>query len=144
MQSERNAMKNKTVFDVNIWLRYFISGKAEKIIDMIENNDVFFYRSIELTSELEEVINRPKFAKYFPHGTKDFVLFVEHVAELVHTQTIFDQCPDPKDNYLFDLAYQSNSDFLVSDDKIVLATPIKQTLKLLSLYAFKAEIGITE
>jgi len=111
MQSERNAMKNKTVFDVNIWLRYFISGKAEKIIDMIENNDV---------------------------------LFVEQVAELVHTQTIFDQCPDPKDNYLFDLAYQSNANFLVSDDKIVLATPIKQTLKLLSLYAFKAEIGITE
>ena len=144
MQSERNAMKNKTIFDVNIWLRYFISGKAEKIIDMIENNDVFFYRSTELTSELKEVINRPKFAKYFPQGTKEYVLFVEQVAELIHTQTIFDHCPDPKDNYLFDLAYQSNSDFLVSDDKIVLATPIKQTLKLLSLYAFKAEIGITE
>jgi len=51
-------MKNKTVFDVNIWLSYFISGKSEKIIDMIENNDVFFYRSAQLMLELKEVINR--------------------------------------------------------------------------------------
>ena len=137
-------MKNRTVFDVNIWLRYFISGKSEKIIDMIENNNVFLCSSIELLLELEEVINRPKFAKYFPNGTKQHVLFVEQVAELFHTQPIFDQCPDTKDNYLFDLAYQSHSDFLVSDDKKVLATPVKQSLKSCSLSEFKAKIGIIE
>ena len=135
-------MKNKTVFDVNIWLSYFISGKSEKIIDMIENNDVFFYRSTELISELKEVINRPKFTKYFPNGTREYVLFVEQVAEFFHTQAIFKQCPDPKDNYLFDLAYQSHSNFLVSGDKKVLAVPVKQSLKLLSLSAFKTAIGI--
>jgi len=137
-------MTNKTVFDVNIWLRYFISGKSEKIIDMIENNNVFFYRSLELMLELEEVINRPKFAKYFSNGTKEYVVFVEQVAEFVQTQPIFDQCPDPKDNYLFDLAYQSHSDFLVSEDKKVLSTPVKQSLKSRSLSEFKTEIGITE
>ena len=137
-------MKNKTVFDVNIWLRYFISGKAEKIIDMIENNNVFLYCSTELILELEDVINRPKFAKYFPNGTKGHVLFVKQVSELFHTQPIFDQCPDPKDNYLFDLAYQSNSDFLVSDDKKVLATPVKQSLKSRSLSEFKIDIGIID
>jgi len=137
-------MRNKTVFDVNIWLRYFISGKAEKIIDMIEDNDVFFYRSAELTSELIDVINRPKFAKYFPNGTKEYILFVEQVAELFLTQTIFDQCADPKDNYLFDLAYQSHSDFLVSGDKKVLAVPVEQPLQVLSLSAFKIAIGLNE
>ena len=136
-------MINKTVFDVNIWLRYFISGKSEKIIDMMENNDVFFYRSLELMLELEEVINRPKFAKYFSNGTKEHIAFVEQVAEFIHTQPIFNHCPDPKDNYLFDLAYQSHSNFLVSNDKKVLATPIKPSLKSRSLSEFKAEIGIT-
>jgi putative PIN family toxin of toxin-antitoxin system len=135
-------MKNKTVFDVNIWLRYFVSGKAEKIIDMIESNDVFFYRSAELTSELKDVINRPKFAKYFPNGTKEYILFLEQVAELFLTRTVFDQCADPKDNYLFDLAYQSHSDFLVSDDKKVLAVPVEKSLKSLSLSAFKMAVGI--
>jgi len=61
-------------FDVNIWLSYFISGKSEKIIEMIENNDVFFYRSLELMSELKDVINRPKFAKYFSNGTEEYIL----------------------------------------------------------------------
>jgi len=135
-------MKNKTVFDVNIWLSYFISGNTEKIIDMIENNDVFFYHSEELLSEFNDVINRPKFTKYFPKGTKEYILFIKRFSELFHTQAIFDQCPDPKDNYLFDLAYQSRSDFLVSGDKKVLAVPVKQSLKLLSLSAFKIAIGI--
>ena len=137
-------MRHKTVFDVNIWLRYFISGKTEKIIDMMEYNNVFFYRSEKLVSELKDVISRPKFTKYFPNGTKEHVLFLEQVAELFHTQPLFDQCPDPKDNYLFDLAYQSHSDFLVSNDNKVLATPVKQSLKSRSLSEFKAEIGITE
>jgi len=137
-------MKNKTVFDVNIWLSYFISGKSEKIIDMIENNHVFFYRSGELMSELKEVINRPKFSKYFPNGTEEYISLVEELSEFFLTQAIFDQCFDPKDNYLFDLAYQSYSSFLVSGDKKVLAVPVKHSLKLLSLSAFKIAIGINE
>jgi putative PIN family toxin of toxin-antitoxin system len=137
-------MKNKTVFDVNIWLSYFISGKSEKIIDMIENNDVFFYRSVELMSEFVDVINRPKFTKYFSKGTKEFIIFLEQVTELFLTQTIFNLCLDPKDNYLFDLAYQSHSDFLVSGDKKVLAVPVNQSLRLLSLSSFKTAIGIEE
>jgi len=137
-------MKNKTVFDVNIWMSYFISGKSEKIIDMIENNDVFFYRSAELMSELREVINRPKFAKYFTNGTEEYISFVEQVAEFFFTQSLFNRCSDPKDNYLFDLAYQSHSDFLVSGDKTVLAVPVRQSLKLLPLSAFKTAIGIDD
>ena len=135
-------MKNKTVFDVNIWLSYFISGQSEKIIDMMENNDVFFYRSAELMAELKEVINRPKFTKYFSNGTEEYVSFVEQIAEFFFTQSVFDQCTDPKDNYLFDLAYQSHSNFLVSGDKKVLAVPVRQSLQLLSLSAFKIAIGV--
>ena len=135
-------MKNKTVFDVNIWLSYFISGKSEEIIDMIENNDVYFYHSKELILEFKEVINRPKFAKYFSSNTQKYVLFLEQISELFHTEAIFNDCPDPKDNYLFDLAYQSRSNFLVSGDKKVLAVTVKQSLKLLSLSAFKTAIGI--
>jgi putative PIN family toxin of toxin-antitoxin system len=135
-------MKNKTVFDVNIWISYFITGKSEEIVNMVENNHVFFYRSAQLMSELQEVINRPKFAKYFPNGTAEYVLFVELLAEHFSTRDLFNQCPDPKDNYLFDLAYQSHSEYLVSGDKKVLAVPIVgHFLKLLSLSAFKITIG---
>ena len=136
-------MKNKTVFDVNIWISYFLTGKSEEIIDMVDNNDVLFYRSAQLMSELQEVINRPKFAKYFPNDTTEYILFVELLAEHFSTRAVFNQCPDPKDNYLFDLAYQSYSDYLVSGDKKVLAVPVAgHSLKLLSLSAFKTAIGM--
>jgi len=69
---------------------------------------------------------------------------VKRFTELFFTQAVFDQCPDPKDNYLFDLAYQSHSDFLVSGDKKVLAVPVRQPLKVLSLFAFKIAVGINE
>jgi putative PIN family toxin of toxin-antitoxin system len=135
-------MKNKTVFDVNIWLSYFISGKSEQLIEMIENNNVVFYRSTELIAELKDVINRPKFAKYFPDGVEDYIFMVERIAVFIPTQVVFDQCPDPKDNYLFDLAYQSHSKYLVSGDKQVLAVPVRKSLKLLSLSAFRISVGI--
>jgi putative PIN family toxin of toxin-antitoxin system len=137
-------MKNKTVFDVNIWLSYFISGKSKQIVDMIENNDVVFYRSTELMTELKEVIIRPKFAKYFPEGTEDYLFFVEQITEFFPAQPVFNRCPDLKDNYLFDLAYQSRSKYLVSGDKKVLAVPVELSLKLLSLSAFKIAVGITK
>ena len=133
-------MPNRTVFDVNIWLSYFISGKSERIIDMKEYNDVFLYRSKELMAELKDVINRPKFARYFPDGTERYIEFVEQIADFFLTKPVFNQCPDPKDNYLFDLAYQSHSNFLVSGDKKVLAVPAKQPLQILSLSAFKIAI----
>jgi hypothetical protein len=45
-------VENKTVFDVNIWLSYFISGKIEQIVDMIEKNDGFVYYSGKIFSRI--------------------------------------------------------------------------------------------
>jgi len=133
-------MKNKTVFDVNIWISYFIKAKTEQIVNMIENNDIFFYRSSELFEELKTVINRPKFSKYFPLGTEQFIKFFEIVTESFITELVFTGCVDPKDNYLFDLAIQTHSKYLVSGDKKVLETSVPKSLNVLSLTAFKKEI----
>ncbi|GHU79851.1 hypothetical protein FACS1894145_4920 [Bacteroidia bacterium] len=133
-------MKNKTVFDVNIWISYFIKAKTEQIVDMIENNNVFFYRSSELLSELKAVINRPKFSKYFPFGTQQFITFFEMATEFFNAEPLFISCADPKDNYLFDLALQTNSKYLVSGDKKVLETQVDKPLNVLSLTDFKKKI----
>lgn len=45
-----------------------------------------------------------------------------------------------KDNYLFDLAYQSNSKYLVSGDRDVRETPITKPLEVVSLTKFKEVI----
>lgn len=136
-------MKNKTVFDVNIWISYFIKAKTEDIVEMMKNYYVFFYRSPELLDELKDVINRPKFSKYFPFGTQEYVDFFESVAEFYETMPLFADCSDPKDNYLFDLAYQTNSNYLVSGDKKVLETPVRRrSLNVLPLVDYKKAITV--
>lgn len=48
----------------------------------------------------------------------------------------FSGCRDPKDNYLFDLAIQSNADYLVSGDRDVRETETED-IEVVSLTKFK-------
>jgi len=60
------------------------------------------------------------------------------ITEFCETKPLFHDCPDPKDNFLFDLAIQGKANYLVSGDKKVLETPLKsETLTLTTLTAFK-------
>jgi putative PIN family toxin of toxin-antitoxin system len=136
-------MKNKTVFDTNIWISFFISHKTEQIIDMIERNNVILYRSDQLTEELKTVLQRNKFRKYFSDGIENLMLLYEGTTEFYSTISTFENCSDPKDNYLFDLAYQTASHYLVSGDRHVLSTPVKSSLNLLLLSDFKNTIGFS-
>ena len=99
-------MKIKVVFDVNIWVSYFITNRAGHIVDMVANNDIILYRSSRLAKELANVLERPKFKKYFPNGIQHLILLFEIITSLYHTVDVFSGCEDPKDNYLFDLAYR--------------------------------------
>jgi putative PIN family toxin of toxin-antitoxin system len=94
-----------------------------------------------LTNELTEVISRNKFKKYFPLGVDKYIAFYKKITVYYQTITIFNSCADPKDNYLFDLAYQTHSNYLVSGDRKVLDTLVNDSLKLLTLTAFKREIN---
>jgi putative PIN family toxin of toxin-antitoxin system len=114
-----------------------------EIVRMILNNDVVLYRSLELTEELTDVLQRPKFKKYFPLGIEQYILFYENLTVFYKIIVTFKDCSDPKDNYLFDLAYQTFSNYLVSGDRQVLLTPVDLSLKLLSLTDFKNYISFS-
>ena len=133
-------MDNKTVFDVNIWVSYFLKGKFTELVDMIANYNVEFFKAKELTEELLSVISRDKFKKYLTLPLERYMSFYEKISTLIPIQTEFFGCRDPKDNYLFDLAFQSNSKYLVSGDKDVLETSIDSPLNVVSLTTFKAII----
>lgn len=134
-------MGNKTVFDVNIWVSYFLKGKFTELVDMIANYNVEFFRAKELTEELLSVISREKFKKYLHLPLQSYISFYEKISTLIPIQTKFSGCRDPKDNYLFDLAFQSNSKYLVSGDRDVRETEIDKPLNVVSLRTFKEMIS---
>ena len=132
-------MDYRTVLDTNNWVSYFIVEKYDEIVAMTEKGVVFLH-SKPSVAELREVLTRQKFQKY-NFNVEKLLYFYTQISEFVKTTPQFTDCPDPKDNFLFDLAIQGKADFLVSGDKKVLETPLKsESIKVRSLTAFKAEL----
>jgi len=134
-------MDNKTVFDVNIWISYFLKGKFTELVDLMANYDVEFFRAKELTDELVSVISRDKFKKYLHLPLQSYISFYEKISTFLTIQKEFLGCRDPKVNYLFDLAFQSDSKYLVSGDRDVIETVIDKPLNVVSLRTFKEMIS---
>ena len=136
-------MKNKSfVLDTNIWITLFYNKQELFFYNLIKENELIILRSIELTNELEKVLNYPKVIKKLVHHKEYYIDLFFDATHNIKTTPIFTSCPDPNDNYLFDLAYQSNADYLVSGDKDVLNTPIVEPLQIISFSEFKSLINI--
>ena len=133
-------MENRTVFDTNIWISYFLYEKFNELIRLRRECNVLFLRSAPSLSELKEVITRKKFqSKNF--NVEKLIDFYNGITEFCETKPLFKDCPDPKDNFLFDLAIQGNANYLVSGDKTVLETRLKSnSLTLITLTSFKERL----
>jgi len=132
--------EEKVVFDVNIFVSYIIKDRMNEIFDMVFDKNIQLYSNDDMRSELEEVLSRPKFEKYLSAPTEYYIDFFNKVTVAYSTVPAFNKCADPKDNYLFDLAYQTGSKYLVSGDKKVLAVPVKKSLQVVTLTAFKKAV----
>ena len=111
-------MPLKIVLDTNIWISYFISARADNLIKWILNNDITVFSSDALSSELYEVLQRPKFKLPFP--PEDFVNLCQSVCQHVKPAANFKEAPDQDDNFLFDLCIKANARYLVTADKKLL------------------------
>ena len=129
--------KLRVVFDVNIFVSYIIKDRMRELFDMVFDRGIQLYRNDDMRDELAEVLARLKFAKYLLAPIENYIDFFEKVTVSYSTVAVFKDCTDPKDNYLFDLAYQTKSDYLVSGDKKVLTTPVKKSLQVVTLAVFR-------
>ena len=135
-------MECRTVFDTNIWVSYIIKAKYGELATFVEDKDVCFLRSAPSLAELQNVLSRKKFQKYEIDFDRT-IAFYKNLTEFCETQALFLDCPDPKDNFLFDLALQGNAKYLVSGDPDVLVTPVtSETLQVTKLRKFKDELQI--
>ncbi len=110
----------RAVLDVNIWVSVIVSKKLEWYANLILENTITIFRSIELMEELESVLARPKIQRYLGMEVRAYSAFIEKITKPIVVERIFTGSPDIKDNYLFDIAIQSNSTLLVTGDKALL------------------------
>ena len=84
---------------------------------------------MELFEELIEVLQRPKFTKYFSQeDIQEFISLIHSKVEWVEINKHFDDCRDSKDNFLLDLCVSGKADYLISgDEDLLILNPFRNT-----------------
>lgn len=109
-------IKGNYVIDVNVYVSYILKNKLNELFVFVLENDFEVFISIELITELQDVLQREKFKKYLKESPVEFSNAVAQFGNLIKPEFHKINSPDPKDDYLFSLALSSKS-IIVSGDK---------------------------
>ena len=129
----------RVVIDTNIWISFLIGKSLTGLSDEIISGRITVLFSEELFAELIEVLQRPKFKKYFNATAieKLIVLLYDRVEWIEISQYFYD-CRDKKDNFLLDLSVSGHADYLVTgDDDLLILNPFYGT-EIVSYQTFQA------
>jgi putative PIN family toxin of toxin-antitoxin system len=114
---------NLFVIDAGIWVRLARSDYASPLIDRIVSYSLIPIVNNYLLSEIHDGLLKNQWAT--EKQANKFIFLVKNLSLFVIENVIYRVSPDAEDNYLFDLAIQHNAPFLISDDKALLAFPLK-------------------
>ena len=128
-------MKNKNVIlDTNLWISFLISKDYSFLDNYVLKGKVKLVFSEELFSEFISIAERPKFKKYFSNCDVDkLIQTIDKYGILIKVTSEIKLCRDIKDNFLLNLAADSNADFLVTGDKDLLEIKIFKKTKILTI-----------
>jgi len=121
--------KYRVIIDTNIWVSFLIGKMLSGLDDLIIDNRVQLLLSDELLGEMNDVLHRPKFQKYFSVDMiNELVSLMLGKVEMVEIKETLDICRDPKDNFLLDICVSGKADYLVTGDEDLLTlNPFKGT-----------------
>jgi putative PIN family toxin of toxin-antitoxin system len=95
--------------------------------------------SVATTTELSEVIHRPRFDKYLSEEERiEFLTTLVHEAELVNVMERVTDCRDPQDNKFLALAVSGRATHIVTGDSDLLVLYPFRGIMVVSPSAFLA------
>ncbi|MCD4794797.1 MAG: putative toxin-antitoxin system toxin component, PIN family [Bacteroidales bacterium] len=111
-------MRNrKVILDTNIWISFLISRNLNSLDKHLINRSITLIFSEELLQEFISVAKRPKFKKYFSdNDINELLRLFDIYGKFVNVVSEINGCRDKKDNFLLNLAIDSNADYLVTGD----------------------------
>jgi putative PIN family toxin of toxin-antitoxin system len=132
----------KMILDTNLWISFLISKKFNSIDNLIENKKITLIFSDELISEFVEVVNRPKFEKYFSKNDIEKILdYFDQYGKLIKVKSDIKICRDEKDNFLLNLSIDSKADYLITGDNDLLVLEKIERTKIMNFTDFIEHIG---
>jgi len=92
--------KDRIIIDTNLWISFLLTKQFSFLDDLLEKGQIRLLFSQELLSEFLEVIDRPKFKKFFHEkDLKILMEFIEQYAEFIDVISNAIACRDEKDNF---------------------------------------------
>lgn len=133
--------KVRLVVDVNVLVSSFMGGELSGLSSVLADERFQVFTSNEQLAELFDVVERPKFRKYFTL-TEARAFFADYclVSESTTVPTPIKKiCRDPKDDYLLVLAKSAKADLLITGDEDLLVLKKHGKTRILKPAAFKKE-----
>ncbi len=128
----------RVVIDTNIWISFLMGKHLSKLQQVLVSEQVVILFSEELFDEMVEVLQRPKFKKYFSHE-----MIIELVALLlrkivwIQVTDSFNDCRDAKDNFLLALSVSGKADYLVTGDMDLLILDPFHNTRIITYRSFE-------
>ena len=124
------------ILDTNVYISgtTISASPPSHIIQAWEDDKIKLVLSEPILDEIRGVLSKPYFQAHLNWSPEKVNKYIDNLrlsAIVVPGTTPVNVCPDPNDNMLFSCALETNSDYIVSGDKAVLAVKqFKNTLVL--------------
>lgn len=135
MPVKRKKVK-RFVIDVNTLITIFINRKTDWLQAYVIQNALEIFIDNNLVEELARVLDYPKIKKRLPLNKRSYLTLVHSISSFVLAEEFDVQCPDPEDDYLYNLALCVNAKLLVTGEKALLEWQ-ESPVETISLSKFK-------
>lgn len=131
----------KVILDTNLWISFLISKNFSFLDNYVENGKVKLLYSKELFTEFITVAERPKFKRFFsPKDIKKLISYIDKFGTLYQVSSEINECRDKKDNFLLNLAIDSDADYLITGDSDLLDLKIIHNTKIINTKDLENEL----
>ncbi len=104
----------KVVIDANVWIKYARAKDINPLLSRFTTYNLLPVTNNYLLTEIHDALVDNNWMK--ENQADKIISFIKKITLFTTGQVIYRISPDPKDNYLFDLAIQNNCVFVISDD----------------------------
>ena len=127
----------KVIFDTNIWISFLFQKNISSLAQIMTNEKIQVFISLDLIKEIQTVLSRPKFKKINPDSVvKLYELLLQRCFLITNYEDIEIEIRDPNDLFLIRMAHNINPDYLVTGDKDLLILGQYKNTKILTYSEF--------
>jgi putative PIN family toxin of toxin-antitoxin system len=114
---------HSVIIDANVWIKF---ARTKNITPLLDRLVIYQFLPVVNNYLLSEIFDALIENKWMNKPGADAVIaYIKKIALVITERAVYGISPDPKDNYLFDLAIQTNCIFIISDDTKLLRFKLK-------------------